>query len=284
MPMPANITILTPPAMEQLPRPVFVRQQPMPARHLFALHTHPWHQLLYATSGVMVANLPGKRLFVPPGTAVWLPVGCEHSTYTEFGAELKSLYIEAGFEGVSCDEPLVLEVPPLMRELLLTAAGFDAEYPAKGYEQALIDLMLQTLSRLTVCEHTLPWPMDARLAELCTRLYTDPSVRPRIEQLAASLAMSGRTLERHFRRETGMTLQHWHTRMRLMKALELLNTDMSITLIALELGYSAPAPFILMFRERMGISPNRYRTQGADQNHSPDAAQATARSRHPSYG
>lgn len=257
------MTTLAPPKMAKLPRQVFVRQQPMPARHLFACHIHPWHQLLYATSGVVVANLPGKRLFISPGTAVWLPVGCEHSTYTEFGAELKSLYIEAEFDAISSDEPLVLEVSPLMQELLLTAAGFEAEYPLHGYEQALIQLLLQTLGRLTSREHTLPWPMDTRMAALCTRLYATPSERPTIAQLAASLAMSGRTLERHFRRDTGMTLQHWYTRMRLMKALELLNTDMSITQIALELGYSAPAPFILMFRERMGISPNRYRSEGS---------------------
>lgn len=249
------------PEMDALPRPVFVRQQRMPARHAFAPHTHPWHQLLYATSGVLVASLADRRLFVPPDTAVWLPAGCCHSTGTEFGAELKSLYIESEFDRICTDEPLVMEVTPLMRELLLTAAGFEAEYPLQGYEAAVMDLMLQTLGRLPVREHTLPWPMDSRLADLCTRLYTDPSTRPRIGELAASLALSGRTLERHFRRETGMSLQHWYTRMRLMKALEMLNTDMSVTQIALELGYSAPAPFILMFREHLGVSPNRYRAR-----------------------
>ena len=247
------------PEMDTLPRPVFVRQQRMPPRHEFTAHTHPWHQLLYATSGVLVASLADRRLFVPPDTAVWLPAGCRHNTYTEFGAELKSLYIESPFDSIRTDEPLVMEVIPLMRELLLTAAGFEAEYPHQGYEAAVMDLMLQTLSRLPVREHALPWPMDSRLAALCARLYADPSTRPRITELASSLALSGRTLERHFRRETGMSLQHWHTRMRLMKALEMLNTDMSVTQIALELGYSAPAPFILMFREHLGVSPNRYR-------------------------
>jgi len=258
-----RITSLSPPEMRQLPRPVYVRQQHMPARHLFPPHRHPWHQLLYATSGVLVANLAGQRLFVPPGTAVWLPVGCEHSTYTEFGAELKSLYIDADYDGIHADEPQVLDVSALMRELLLTAADFAVEYPLGGYEENVIQLLLQTLSRLAQREHTLPWPVSPRLAELCARLYADPSVRPRIEQLAVHLGMSTRTLERHFRRETGMTLQGWSTRMRLMKAVELLNTDMNVTEIALELGYSTPAPFILMFRERMGTSPNRYRARRA---------------------
>ncbi|ULG70431.1 AraC family transcriptional regulator [Marinobacterium sediminicola] len=247
--------------MSTLPRQVYVRQQLMPARHLFPPHTHAWHQLLYATSGTLVASLEGQRLFVPSGTAVWLPAGVEHSTFTEFGAELKSLYIETVYNALGSETPLVLEVSPLMRELMLAAADFEVEYPLEGYEHNLIQLMLQTLGRLPARGHILPWPADSRLAKLCAQLYANPAERPGLEQIAASMAMSARTLERHFRRETGLTLQSWYSRLRLMKAIEMLSTDMSITRIALELGYSAPAPFILMFREHLGISPNRYRSK-----------------------
>lgn len=255
------ITRLSPPEMHSLPRQVYVRQQLMPPRHLFPPHTHDWHQLLYATSGTLVTNLEEQRLFVPSGTAVWLPAGVEHSTYTEFGAELKSLYIETGFNALDTAIPLVLEVSPLMRELMLAAANFEVEYPLHGYEHNLIQLMLQTLGRLPQRGHTLPWPADSRLAKLCTQLYARPGKRPGLEQIAAGMAMSTRTLERHFRRETGLTLQGWYARLRLMKAIEMLGTEMSVTHIALELGYSAPAPFILMFREHLGVSPNRYRTK-----------------------
>ncbi len=256
-----TITRLSPPEMQKLPRQVYVRQQLMPARHLFPPHTHHWHQLLYATSGTLVANLEGQRLFVPSGTAVWLPAGVEHSTYTEFGAELKSLYIDTSYNALGSGAPLVLQISPLMRELMLAAAEFEVEYPLHGYEHNLIQLMLQTLGRQPQRGHTLPWPADTRLAKLCAQLYANPAERPGLAEMAAGMAMSARTLERHFRRETGLTLQGWYSRLRLMKAIEMLGTEMSVTRIALELGYSAPAPFILMFREHLGISPNRYRSQ-----------------------
>jgi len=252
---------LSPPSMQELPREVYVRQQNMPARHLFAPHTHPWHQLLFATSGTLVTRLKAQRLFVPSGTAVWLPAGCTHSTYTEFGAELKSLYIHVSYTAFEHQSPLVLEISDLMRELILTASDFDPEYPPHGYENDLVQFMLSTLSRMPQKEHTLPWPSDSRLANLCAQLYSSPDARPSMTQIANTLAMSARTLERHFRRETGMSLQGWCSRMRLMKAVEMLGTDMSITQIALELGYGSPAPFIMMFREQLGLSPNRYRLQ-----------------------
>ncbi|WP_159819383.1 hypothetical protein [Colwellia sp. 20A7] len=34
--------------LENLPRDVFVRQQHIPAKHYFPIHTHKWHQLVYA--------------------------------------------------------------------------------------------------------------------------------------------------------------------------------------------------------------------------------------------
>ncbi len=256
-----DVVTLSPPQMQDLPRQVFVRQQAMPARHLFASHKHPWHQLLYATSGALVASLKSQRLFVPSGSAVWLPAGVEHSTYTEFGAQLKSLYIDSGFDALESEHPLVLSVSPLMRELILAAANFDTEYPLTGYENDLMQVMLQTLERLPRRGHTLPWPGEPRLAKLCTELFANPSNRPVLNDVAQTLAMSARTLERHFRQQTGITLQSWYSRMRLMKAIEMLSTPMSVTQIALDLGYSAPAPFIQMFREHMGVSPNQYRSR-----------------------
>lgn len=247
--------------MGSLPRQVYVRQQNLPPRHLFVTHSHPWHQLLFATSGTLVANLKQQRLFVPSGTAVWLPAGCMHSTYTEFGAEMKSLYIDVSYTAFDRQQTPILEVSRLMRELILTASDFAAEYPLEGYENSLIQLLLQSLSRLPHKSHTLPWPRDARLAQLCTELYATPGARPALCQTAARLSISPRTLERRFHRDTGMPLQSWCSRMRLMKAIEMLSTDMSVTQIALELGYSSPTPFIQMFREQLGSSPNRYRAR-----------------------
>lgn len=255
--------------MQQLPREVFVRQEEMPARHAFPAHTHDWHQLLYAISGVLVVTLEGERYFIPPEQAIWLPAGCQHSVYTEFGADLKSLYIDRRYRGLHTDskarggtqKSIVLHITPLMRALIKEAAGFAVNYPTEGYENDLIQLLLQTLSRLQREEVYLPWPNEKDLFQLCNRLYEQPDDTSSTEVLARSVSMSQRTLDRKFRKETGMSLKHWRLQLKMLKAIELLNTGQSITRIALELGYSSPSPFIYMFRERTGISPAQYRKQ-----------------------
>ncbi len=248
-------------AMRTLPRELYVRQETMPAGHFFPPHRHDWHQLLYAVSGVLVVDLIGERYFIPPEQAIWLPRGCQHRVYTEYGAELKSLYLDAGYQGLTSETAVVLQVTPLFRELILTAAAFAVEYPIQGYENDLVQLLLRTLERLERNDRYLPWPVSEDLIGLCNRLYEQSDSCATSEQLAAGLAVSLRTLDRRFRRETGMSLKQWRLQLRLMQAIELLNTGQSITSIALELGYSSPSPFIYMFREQFGVSPAQYRKQ-----------------------
>lgn len=244
--------------MASLPREVFVRQQYMPAKHFFPAHTHSWHQLLYATSGVLIVDVVNERLFVSPEKAVWLPKGCEHSVSTAFGAELKSLYIDASYQQLETTKSLVLEIPALLKSLVIEASSFEINYPTAGYEQQVVSLILSSLPRLAQDKTHLPWPTSFELYRLCTQLYDNPGERYSTTVLAKTLAVSKRTLERRFLKETGMSLQAWCLRLRFLKAIELLNTGENITSIAFELGYSSPSPFIYMFREQSGISPGQY--------------------------
>ncbi|MDX2423128.1 MAG: helix-turn-helix transcriptional regulator [Amphritea sp.] len=250
---------LRPLTMSALPRELYVRQEKMPAGHYFPAHQHDWHQLLYAVSGVLVVDLIGERYFIPPEQAIWLPSGCQHRVYTEYGADLKSLYLDKQYQALGTERATVLHITPLIRELILTAAEFEVEYDLDSYENDLVQLLLKSLSRLEREDRYLPWPVSPELTALCHRLYQQPDQIVTSEQLADSMAVSLRTLDRRFRRETGMSLKQWRLQLRLMQAIELLNAGHSVTQIALELGYSSASPFIYMFREQFGMAPAQYR-------------------------
>jgi AraC-like DNA-binding protein len=248
------------PNLENLPREVFIRQEYMPANHYFPNHTHKWHQLLYAVSGVLTVDVIGEKLFIPPENAVWLPCGCQHSVSTEYGAELKSLYIDSKYQLLPTDKSLVLQISPVIKALIIEMSTFDVEYSMSGYEEDFISLTLKTLPRLKHVTDHLPWPTSIELLKVCSQLYEEPRNKKTTQMLAENLAMSKRTLERKFHRETGMTIQSWCLRLRFLKAIELLTAGHSITNISLDLGYSSPSPFIHMFRKISGMSPGEYIT------------------------
>ncbi|WP_159819373.1 hypothetical protein [Colwellia sp. 20A7] len=51
----------------------------------------------------------GERLFIPPENAVWLPCGYQHTVSTQYGAEMKSLYINSNYQHMPNDKSVVLK-------------------------------------------------------------------------------------------------------------------------------------------------------------------------------
>ncbi|GAB4416839.1 MAG: hypothetical protein OHK0032_12870 [Thermodesulfovibrionales bacterium] len=81
-----------------------------------------------------------------------------------------------------------------------------------------------------------------------------------LERLAGMACMNIYKFSKIFNERTGQSLPSYLNRIRIKKAAELLmNHDLSITEIALEVGYKSVEHFIRLFREVYGVSPRGYR-------------------------
>jgi len=81
-----------------------------------------------------------------------------------------------------------------------------------------------------------------------------------LERIAREFKLSPYYLSHTFKRVEGEKLWKYLREVRLARAKELLETtDMSITDIALEVGYSDTAYFCTLFKKEVGVSPTRYR-------------------------
>lgn len=81
-----------------------------------------------------------------------------------------------------------------------------------------------------------------------------------LQQLAEILHISRFHFCTAFRKATGFTPHQWLVRMRMERARQLLSTStLTITEIALAVGYQTPSSFTQAFRSAVGITPTAYR-------------------------
>lgn len=93
---------------------------------------------------------------------------------------------------------------------------------------------------------------------------------PSLEELARTLNLSARTLDRYLQKE-GRQFRELAAEQRQRRAEAMLaDNQLSITQIALELGYSDAANFTRAFRKISGVSPSQWRAQiSAPAHHAP---------------
>ena len=61
-----------------------------------------------------------------------------------------------------------------------------------------------------------------------------------------------------FPRETGLTLEAWRRKARLIHAVGSLASGASVTVAALDSGYGSVGAFIAAFSRHFGVTPGRY--------------------------
>ncbi|MFN4160784.1 MAG: AraC family transcriptional regulator [Stenotrophomonas sp.] len=230
----------------------------MAAGEHFPPHVHAWHQLAFATEGVLQVTAANARYVITPQQALWVPGGTLHHTRALSAAAFRNLYVGVDVVADMPAECTVLEVSALLRALIIELDGIRPEDDS-GYYASLCAVIATQLRRQTRHARHLPWPQDERLQHWCQALYDHPDDDRDMAAWAAHLGASTRTLARHFERETGMTVRAWRTRLRLLRAIEWLAQGRSPTPIAHDLGYASASAFNYMFRVEMGVSPLQWR-------------------------
>ena len=221
-------------------------------------HRHRRHQLVYASEGVMTVTTARGAFVVPPQRGVWLPGGVEHRIDARGAVSMRTLYVEPHAAQGLPAEVCVLHVTPLLRELLLAAVAQSQTYRPNSPEDRLMSVILDQIRVLPVAPLALPMPSDRRLRRVAEGLLANPADSRGLDDWAAEVGASARTLARLFRRELAMSFRAWRQQLRLLRALESLAAGDAVTTVALDLGYDSPSAFIAMFRRNLGTTPTRY--------------------------
>lgn len=218
-------------------------------------HSHPRAQLLYATGGVMRIATDAAAFVVPPGRALWVPAAVAHTVAMTGPVAMRALFLRADAASAGPASVAVLAVAPLLRELILAACAEPLEWDVAGRGRHLTALIQDEIGRARRLPFGVPAPAEPRLARLAAALREDPASPLTLEGWGVRVGASARTLERLFRRDTGMGFARWRQALRLAEAAALMAQGATPARAASSVGYASASAFGAAFRAAFGISP-----------------------------
>lgn len=238
-------------------RPVRVIPRELEREARIAPHRHPWPQVTFALEGAFRVSTPETSWIVPPSRAIWIPELVEHEVVTLDRLAMRTVRVHRGLLKGKWSACRVVEVSPLMREIV--AALADPRLIAKEpREAALLTLLIDELRRSTPLPLSIQLPQDKRLRKLCAQLLADPGSLLTLDQWASRVGASSRTLERLFREDLSSSFVRWRQSVRLAHGIALISQGRSVAEAADALGYASQSAFTAMFRRAFGKAPRDF--------------------------
>lgn len=225
---------------------------------LVGQHRHDWGQLLFAKTGLMRVRTEQSVWLIPPTRAIWIPRGVVHGISISGEVAMRTLYIAPARAAPLPGDITVLEVQPLLRELILHILHIGMLSPDRPEHDRLAGLLVDLLLDAGRQDLALPLPSDARALRLADHFQNQPGDERELADIASLAGASLRTLQRIFPRDTGLTIEAWRQKARLLHAIDRLSAGAGVTEVALDCGYQSPSAFITAFNRQFGTTPGRY--------------------------
>ena len=201
-----------------------------------------------------------ERWVVPPTQALWLPPDHDNAVSLSGEGALRRLYLR----GAPCRRMpptvRVIQISPLLRELLRRVMDVGTLDKRRVREGRLVDFLVDELTIARAGSIELPMPRDARALTAAQLVQTDPARTRDASAVAKRAGASVRTLERLFKDETGLSFGAWRQRARLLQSLVLLADGANVTQAALAVGYATSSAFVTAFKALLGATPGQYST------------------------
>ena len=223
--------------------------------------------LLYAVSGALHVTTLGQSWLLPPSFAAWIPANTPILVDIGTPVTTCSVLVTPGFCTTMPKTPTAFQMTPMTRQMIRHCKEWGPEitHPdeASGFFLAL----------LNVCAG-----LDSKSVDIQRPLATEPILRQAIQfteahlgeaitssQVARAINASERNMQRRFRDNLGITWFETLTRLRMIRAVQLLaESDASVIQIAGEVGFGSLSAFNRAFRRFADQTPTELRSSLRD--------------------
>lgn len=233
------------------------------------IHNHDKHQLCYIEGGVAFLNTPDKSYFLPARHFLWIPAGIDHNIVSRTSAKMVyNFYFPASLfpeDHHVREREGIYPVTNLLMEMIYYTANWRGEiHPSdtSSYQflVALKNIVLEvTNAPLPIA---LPTTNNENLRKVLQYIHHNIHQPLFLEQVAKQFGYSSRTLSRLFHNNMDTSFLQYVKLTRIIKSMEqLLQTNLTISEIAYNTGYSSLSAFSYTFQQIVHKSPADFRKQ-----------------------
>lgn len=236
-------------------------------------HFHADMEIIYVLSGTVAVLTEGKNYVLHPEDVVVFNSYQHHEMYRMEGAHMLTLcvplhYVQyMGIGRVFCSSVLQPEKQQAFKQLRVKYAKLFFKYQQEPQEERLS--ILGCLCELFVCLKEYFETKDdseygdkenewvEKVFQYIGKNFSEPLS---LKMVSKKFFLSEAHLSREFKKKAGITFSEYLRKIRVKKARNLLKeTNLTVTTIAMECGFSNPGIFIEAFKKEMGETPHHYR-------------------------
>ncbi|MPY25041.1 helix-turn-helix transcriptional regulator [Shewanella psychropiezotolerans] len=238
----------------------------MPANFVDDWHTHIWHQIIFPVTGLLQSDIGKSSFIVPHNAILFVPANTPHKSVAVTQTRFLSLYLNPSHSAMGqnmkfLNEPKSCLVTPFLKELILLLIQGDKATQTEEMTAHLLLVLNDQLVLANSYQIPLLIPDDRRLKTIFSQLKQQPDLQLTLSDWARRVGASERTLSRLCAKEFNQSFSLWRQNVRLVLALQLLESKQSINSIALDLGYQSDSAFIHAFKGLFNQTPTQYRKE-----------------------
>lgn len=222
-------------------------------------HSHKRYQLTYVEQGYQYIQFGNNKYLIPQHYIAWIPSDQLHATTTTSkNINLKVVLYKEVPSDEFYEKFHVFPAPTLLKEMLDYATKWNKLIENETEKEQFLHTILICLKNFCNENQALqiPIPRDNRLTNLALYINKNLASPLNLDDLANLSNMSIRNLQRLFKQETGLTLQKYLQLVRILKSIELLDTnEYTLSEIAYLIGYKSLAAFRTSYFTIMKVYP-----------------------------
>lgn len=226
-------------------------------------HQHDKAQLLLVYGGIAYLQTDEKDFYIPSNHYIWIPKNYAHNLmFNTQDLYIINIYFPGKSSGQFYDELGIYPVSKLLSEMLAFSEKWHGDYFKGSWEFEFLTTLRNLLSKECLRKFSIQLPTtdDQRLNHIIDDLRNKLSENLTLEGTAKESGMSVRSLTRLFQAKLHITFIQYVKMLRIIRAMELIkDTDLNMTEIAYEIGYSNISAFSNNFLQLTNMRPSDFK-------------------------